>query len=107
MSEPKLTVGDPISMDEAVERMILSATAEVRAVQVTAENIHEVADWCGCEVDGNHDNPALYISMAEGAMAWIGDLVVFDGAGFHPCKPEVFAATYEPVAEIAEAGDGS
>lgn len=50
-----------------------------------------------------NDDGSLNIFTREGTMrADVGDYVIRGIAGeFYPCKPDIFAATYEPV-EIAE-----
>lgn len=40
-----------------------------------------------------HDNQAVYLESGD----WI--IPEPDGEHFYPCKPDVFAATYEPVEE--------
>jgi hypothetical protein len=49
-----------------------------------------------------HDHPsALSINTLEGTMtAMPGDWIIKGVQGeFYPCKPDIFAATYEPVAD--------
>lgn len=51
----------------------------------------------------------LYIDTLEGKMAaFTGDWIIRGVKGeFYPCKPEVFAATYEPVSTpVAQHQDG-
>jgi hypothetical protein len=41
--------------------------------------------------------PGIAIATLEGTItARPGDWVLRDSGGFYPCKPEIFAATYEP-----------
>jgi len=57
-----------------------------------------IQDWCRALVfDGSGGNPR--IETLEGAMAVsAGDWVIKGVQGeFYPCKPDIFAATYEPV----------
>lgn len=44
-------------------------------------------------------NPVLTIPTLEGSMtAWPGDWIIKGIKGeFYPCKPDIFAATYDPV----------
>jgi hypothetical protein len=53
-----------------------------------------VANWCG----GRQTDDGIVISTLEGDMAGnYGDWIVQGVKGeFYPCKPDVFAATYEP-----------
>lgn len=52
--------------------------------------------------------PAILIPTLEGEMkASIGDYIIKGVNGeFYPCKPDIFMATYEPVYELAQAGEG-
>ena len=54
----------------------------------------EIADWCHGECSGFGE---LYIGTLEGQMtATPGDWIIKGVAGeFYPCKPDIFAATYE------------
>jgi len=81
----------------------------IEAVQLTAENAAEVWGWvapavkAGQAVDVSIDvDKGLTISTLEGDMhASFGDWVIRGVKGeFYPCKPDIFAETYEP----AEAG---
>lgn len=89
----------------------------IEAMQLTRENAHEVAAWCGGRVlesakpgDPEDVYIALLIPTLEGTMraetfhpsTWNGqryeggDFVIRGIQGeFYPCKPDVFAATYE------------
>jgi hypothetical protein len=65
-----------------------------------------IAGWCGGEYkDPGGAKPLIVVHTLEGEMvAFPGDWVIHGVIGeFYPCKPEVFAATYEP----AEAGEES
>jgi hypothetical protein len=62
---------------------------------------HEVAQWItenGGWVSMPFADPWLIIRTLEGDMrAEIGDYVIRGVKGeFYPCKPDIFAATYEP-----------
>lgn len=69
---------------------------EVEAMQVTATNCGEVAEWCGGIAFPSH---GVMIHTLEGVMrAEVGDWVIRGVEGEHyPCKPGIFAATYEAV----------
>lgn len=76
----------------------------VEAIQLTAESFREVLDFVPIDqfaAGGKDDEGRTYISIKtlEGTMrADIGDYVIRGVQGeFYPCKPDVFAATYEPV----------
>lgn len=75
---------------------------EIEAKQVagntTTELRHaiiEIAEWCG----GKGFGDGVHIETLEGTMkASIGDWVIKGVAGeFYPCKPDIFAANFEPV----------
>ena len=77
----------------------------IEAIQYTGapESNREIIQWTQCS-----NTPAvmecgrlLSINTLEGAH-WVspGDWVIKGVAGeFYPCKPDIFAATYEPVEE--------
>jgi hypothetical protein len=72
----------------------------VEARQLTGKNLSNVAEWC----DGWDWGDRLSIETLEGVMtAQLGDWIIKGVKGeFYPCKPDIFAATYEPV----EKGEG-
>jgi hypothetical protein len=51
---------------------------------------------------------AAYVPTLEGTMkARIGDWIIRGVQGeLYPCKPDIFAATYDPVEETAPSGEG-
>lgn len=80
---------------------------EIEAVQITKDNIAEVARWIA-EVDTWHGAPYfnythIGICTLEGVMhAGIGDWVVKEpfptgDRQFYPVKPSIFEATYESI----------
>ena len=83
----------------------------IEAMQVTPENVAEVAAWCGGRVfrEAKASDPtdvyvALDIPTLEGVMRAQtyhgGDFVIRGVSGeFYPCKPDIFALTYERVTE--------
>lgn len=90
----------------------------IEAVQLTWENWSEICDHAGVDPNGNqpngvyvdaegntHDHPpddgaklGLSIPTLEGTMLAVeGDWVIKGVQGeIYPCKPDIFAATYEP-----------
>jgi hypothetical protein len=74
---------------------------EIEAVRWTGENGGEIAafittgEWADPAASDGH----LLIVTLEGPMrANVGDWIIRGVAGeFYPCKPDIFAATYEPV----------
>jgi len=74
----------------------------IEAIQFTddADRITELSEWMG-EVTVSYADPArpvVPIATLEGVMtAQVGDWIIKGVSGeFYPCKPEIFAATYEP-----------
>ena len=75
---------------------------EIEAIQLNVHNVREVAEWCGADFGytfGSTEPDALDIHTLEGTMAaHIGDYIIKGVQGeFYPCKPDIFAATYEEV----------
>lgn len=80
---------------------------EVEAMQLIddVDNHLSIARWItdgGGKVRVPAVEPCLYIKTLEGDMrADIGDWVIRGVQGeFYPCKPGIFAATYEAVAPV-------
>ncbi|MDY0891868.1 hypothetical protein [Frigoribacterium sp. CFBP9030] len=95
---------------------------EIEAMQLTRTNVDEVASWCGGQVirlakpsDPSDVYIALDIPTLEGKMRADtfhsstysggeyhgGDYIIRGVQGeFYPCKPDIFAATYEPVHQV-------
>ena len=77
---------------------------EIEARQITPRNVMEVAKWCGGKAYTLENNDSAYIDITtlEGIMtACLDDWVICGIQGeFYPCKPDVFAATYEAVGAL-------
>ncbi len=87
----------------------------IDAIQVKANNFDRICDFMGCtpeqvlnpmsDIDefGDSRDPYLgvIIDTLEGKMqANIGDMIIKGVNGeFYPCKPDIFAKTYEKVEE--------
>lgn len=75
----------------------------IEAMQFTNEDKDLVINWVTCNryPDYEFDNPVLVIQTLEGNMiAHLGDWIIKGVSGeFYPCKPDIFAATYEQVKE--------
>ena len=72
----------------------------IEAMQFTIDNFEEVAEFMADSVDCcSMRLGVLYIDTLEGEMrADDGDWIIKGVKGeFYPCKPDIFAATYEPV----------
>lgn len=82
----------------------------IEAVRWTGENREEIRNFCkhGAfftpavqDTEGHTTKWSLVIDTLEGVMyAEIGDYIIKGVNGeFYPCKPDVFAKTYEAVEE--------
>lgn len=75
----------------------------VEAVRWSGHNVEVVGRFMCGEVDINLDNPLapdLLVHTLEGGVfrANPGDWIIKGVKGeFYPCKPDIFAATYDPV----------
>ena len=78
----------------------------IDAMRFDESNGAEAAKWCGGRFvqESKASDPSdvaywLAIPTLEGVMrASLGDWIIRGVQGkFYPCKPDVFAATYEPV----------
>lgn len=74
---------------------------EIEAVQWTSRNVAEMAKFMGGELRVNHLHE-LIIETLEGDMrASPYDWIIRGVRGeYYPCKPEIFAETYEVVDAI-------
>jgi hypothetical protein len=73
----------------------------IEAVQFTGSNQHEITMFISGRTKNfteSHGGPGYMIETLEGYMkASPGDWIIKGVQGeFYPCKPEIFAATYEP-----------
>jgi hypothetical protein len=70
---------------------------EIQAVQLTPFNLDEVEGFVGGDLQTRNDE--IIIATLEGAMpASLNDWIIRGIKGeFYPCKPDIFAATYEAV----------
>jgi len=59
----------------------------------------DIQPWAGWPEMSEHFGSGIEIATLEGVMrADVGDWIIRGVAGeFYPCKPDIFAATYEPV----------
>ena len=76
----------------------------VEAIQWTGKNYDDIKQFCGQELIIDLLNHCVCIRTLEGNMsASDGDYIIKGVHGeFYPCKPDIFAQTYEAV----EDGDG-
>lgn len=92
---------------EIEARQLAGSSSEVHAVYLwVEENIGSVPPPCDDEINGGA-KPGVTIDPADGCMvirtlegdmkADMGDWIIRGVQGeFYPCKPDIFAATYEP-----------
>lgn len=68
-------------------------------MRYTEENEDEVIRWMGGDPAEGEPSGFLVIETLEGAMeAKPGDWIIRGvGGELYPCKPSIFAATYDPV----------
>jgi len=73
----------------------------IEAIQFTGDNSAEVLAFTGEQARSQNFGlrPGLIIHTLEGDhAAGVGDFIIKGIAGeFYPCKPDIFAATYEAV----------
>lgn len=81
----------------------------VEAVQVTEENMAEVAAWCGGEVRTADKKANAYIKLGvyhainkRQTQAFVGDWVLKMGKGFKIYLEKAMSKTFTPVPENAE-----
>lgn len=77
----------------------------VDAVQVTAENISEVAKWCNGDVRTDNTG-AKYVKVRvhmpknpRQTQAFVGDWVLFAGTGYKVYTPKAFVGSFERAAD--------
>jgi len=82
----------------------------IEAMRFTHESSDACREWIGPVFDGwqlayEPHRPMLRIRTLDGVMeASEGDWIIRGGlGGFYPCKPDIFAATYEPAAAVPSA----
>jgi hypothetical protein len=68
----------------------------IQAVQLTNDNVLEAFRWCDA-MEWSTDPAELKIKTLEGVMtASEGDYIICGVSGeFYPCKPDIFAKTYD------------
>ncbi|AOE43743.1 hypothetical protein SEA_BANTAM_53 [Gordonia phage Bantam] len=76
---------------------------EIEALVFDGTNAQQIAEWTGQwrpgDIKWGTDSDFFVIETLEGAMyANVGDYIIRGVQGeFYPCKPHIFAATYEEV----------
>jgi hypothetical protein len=88
----------------------------VEAVQVTVDNLYDVAKWCGGDVRTMNSTKEKYIQIRvlhpnkpEHSMAFSGDWVLKSEQGYKIYKDSAFQSGFEPVTteetKLEEAND--
>lgn len=80
---------------------------EVDAVQVTDDNIDEVAKWCQGEVKEEDNRPYIKVRVLRviderQTKAFVGDWVLYAGTGYKVYTPKAFQKSFIPVGQPAE-----
>lgn len=81
----------------------------IEAVQWTGDNISEICKFTHKDINHLLCSGHLYIKTPEGFhRAAVGDYIIKGVKGeFYPCKPDVFAQTYEADEEAMNGCDGN
>jgi len=83
----------------------------IDAIQVTEQNIHQVATWCQGDVrtgrtaagEGKYVKVRVHRALNERqTKAFIGDWVLYAGTGFKVYTPNAFAKSFDEVACIQD-----
>lgn len=78
---------------------------EVKAVQVTEENMDDVAAWCSGKIRQNsYKIPYIHVDVrpfvnARQTKAFVGDWVLFAARGFKVYTDKAFKASFDQVEE--------
>lgn len=90
-------------------RKFVRKSFEVEAVQVTAENMAEVAKWCQGRVvkasgdEGQHVKVrVLRVFDERQTKAFVGDWVLYAGTGYKVYNAKAFAKSFEPLDGVAK-----
>ena len=87
-----------MSQNQAPAKKYRKKPVVIEAIQLSLFNLSEIEEFVGGDL-GNHPDGGLVIATLEGSMrASIHDFIIKRVQGeFYPCKPDIFAATYEEV----------
>lgn len=85
----------------------LRKSFEVDAVQVTAENISEVAKWCQGKVIDENGTKHIKVRVErvltdKQTMAFVGDWVLYAGKGYKVYTNKAFQQSFDPVEKNEE-----
>lgn len=82
------------------KKPVVIEAMQFQPVGSTGEDCAHVEAWCAGEVVVDGQGYGILINTLEGTMRGSpGDWIIKGVKGeFYPCKPDIFAATYEAVA---------
>lgn len=85
----------------AEQRKFRKKPVVIEAVEWAGSNAKEICDFMQWRNVSHDEKTGLVIHTLEGNhYAMPGDMIIKGVAGeFYPCKPDIFAATYEPESE--------
>ena len=80
---------------------------ELEAIQWTGENLLDVTDFVGDPANVMGQIQTLFINSEDNVVTVVPNDWIIKGVKgeFYPCKPDIFAATYEPAEDIANNQD--
>lgn len=75
----------------------------IDAIQITAENIEQVAEWCQGEIRADDHEDFQYVKVRvhrplneRQTKAFVGDWILYAGTGYKVYTPKAFQASFEP-----------
>jgi hypothetical protein len=87
----------------------------VDAIQVTEENIDEVAEWCNGDVrftDKGKNDKKKYVKVRvlrplneKQSMAFVGDYILYAGTGYKVYTHRAFVESFEPAEDDDNYGE--
>lgn len=95
--------GDVNALTFRKRPVVIQAMGFTTNNEIGSPTMDAIVNWCNQGSDewrAWHNGTDIFIRTLEGVMrAEVGDWIIKGVAGeFYPCKPDIFAATYEPVA---------
>lgn len=80
------------------KKPVVIEARQVPDLRQPQEDWDDIADWCGGDDDDSDNGWSIFLESATCMMrADPGDWIIKGVNGeFYPCKPDIFAATYEP-----------
>lgn len=89
---------DQYIVDGTIGARYKKKPVEVEAVQFLANNFSDVVKFTNDTAHSFVDNTCIIPTLEGEHIATVGDFIIKGVKGeFYPCKPDVFAATYERV----------